>query len=268
MTMRWSKFWWADYEADPKLRSCSLAAQGMWMRLLCLMHAGEPRGHLSLNGKAPTVPQIAAMAGLRERDVAKLLPELEAAGVFSRTDEGVIYSRRMLRDEEDRERFSQYGKKGGNPSLKPSGNGGDDPDDNGGVNPPHKLQEAEAKKQEAETELPPSTASQSRSPRGSRLPDDWHPELQDVRFASDLGLNPNAVYEQFLDYWHAKAGKDACKVNWSATWRNWCRREATQRKPREPVSKTAWVYEDIERERREREDRNPPFVIDPGRLLQ
>lgn len=32
--------------------------------------------------------------------------------------------------------------------------------------------------------------------------------------------------EQFANYWMAKAGKDATKVNWLATWRNWIARAA------------------------------------------
>ena len=28
----------------------------------------------------------------------------------------------------------------------------------------------------------------------------------------------------FADYWHAKAGADARKLDWQATWRNWVRR--------------------------------------------
>lgn len=27
----------------------------------------------------------------------------------------------------------------------------------------------------------------------------------------------------FVDYWHAKSGRDATKLDWQATWRNWCR---------------------------------------------
>ena len=28
---------------------------------------------------------------------------------------------------------------------------------------------------------------------------------------------------KFADHWHAKAGKDAAKLDWEATWRTWCR---------------------------------------------
>ena len=32
--------------------------------------------------------------------------------------------------------------------------------------------------------------------------------------------------DRFRDYWIAKPGRDAVKVDWLATWRNWVRREA------------------------------------------
>ena len=41
--------------------------------------------------------------------------------------------------------------------------------------------------------------------------------------------------DAFIDYWHAKAGKDACKLDWAGTWRNWARnsrRQPSQAKPR------------------------------------
>ena len=40
---------------------------------------------------------------------------------------------------------------------------------------------------------------------------------------------------KFADFWHAKAGKDAAKLDWCATWRNWCR-NATPSKATLPVT--------------------------------
>lgn len=62
--------------------------------------------------------------------------------------------------------------------------------------------------------------------RGTRLPPDWQPNLDDRAYAEGLGLDATRIAEAFRDYWHAKAGKDAVKLDWSATWRGWCRREA------------------------------------------
>jgi hypothetical protein len=95
---RWIKFWPQDWQRDPALRACSLAARGLWMELLCIAHESQPYGHVTLNGRAMTEVEIASIAGRPRREILPLIAELERAGVFSRTPEGVIYSRRLVRD--------------------------------------------------------------------------------------------------------------------------------------------------------------------------
>ncbi|MCQ8240545.1 hypothetical protein [Rhizosaccharibacter radicis] len=76
----------------------------------------------------------------------------------------------------------------------------------------------------------PSVAPQARqAPTGSRLSPDWRPSPEERAFAVGLGLDADAVAEGFRDHWVAKAGKDARKADWTATWRNWCRTEAGRR---------------------------------------
>ncbi|MCZ2158705.1 YdaU family protein [Bartonella sp. 220] len=63
------------------------------------------------------------------------------------------------------------------------------------------------------------------TPKGQRLPTDWQ---ADISAAISEGLSEEQARWQekkFRDYWHAKSGKDALKVDWQATWRNWFRRE-------------------------------------------
>jgi uncharacterized protein YdaU (DUF1376 family) len=60
--------------------------------------------------------------------------------------------------------------------------------------------------------------------RGTRLSEAWRPSAEDVAFASGLGLDPGAVADEFADYWRAVAGGKGVKLDWDATWRNWCRR--------------------------------------------
>ncbi|MFA6134710.1 MAG: hypothetical protein WC869_11910 [Phycisphaerae bacterium] len=93
------KWYPADWRSDPSLRMCGFAARGLWADLLALMHEAEPYGCLLVNGKPPSPAQLAAMLGGTARQVETLMAELEAAGVFSRDDEGVVYSRRMVRDQ-------------------------------------------------------------------------------------------------------------------------------------------------------------------------
>jgi 5-methylcytosine-specific restriction endonuclease McrA len=114
---RWLKFWPQDWQRDPALRSCGVAARGLWIDMICLMVEGEPYGHLTIAGKPPTMRQIAMLTGSSEKEVTKLIGEMEDYGVFSRTEGGTIYSRRMVRDWEYEMKHKTWGKSGGNPDL-------------------------------------------------------------------------------------------------------------------------------------------------------
>ena len=97
MSDPWFKFFPTDWRADPSLRMCSLAARGLWIEMIGLMHEAVPYGHLLMSGNSPTDSQLALLAGAPSDQIPDLIGELEAAGVFSRTTKGVIYSRRMTR---------------------------------------------------------------------------------------------------------------------------------------------------------------------------
>lgn len=94
----WMKFYPTDWQADVALRSCSLAARGLWLEMLCIMHNSERYGHLLVNGKVPNDNAIAIICGIPADQLPDLLGELEEVGVFSRSSNGVIYSRRMVAD--------------------------------------------------------------------------------------------------------------------------------------------------------------------------
>lgn len=118
MRYPWFKFYPSDWRAEPSLRMVSLEARGLWIECLCLMHEAEPYGHLMVRGVPLEVGPLAAIVGVPEQVVRACLHELEEAGVLSRNKEGVIVSRRMVRDAKKRERDKNNGKKGGNPLLK------------------------------------------------------------------------------------------------------------------------------------------------------
>lgn len=235
---RWSKFWWADYEGDDALRVVSLAAQGLWMRMLCAMHKGTPYGHLTINGKQPTTRQIALMASTTEREAAKLITELEEAGVFSRADDGTIFNRRMVRDKAVSEKAREDGKRGGNPALKPEPTGGVNPPDKGGAYTLEAEAEAEA---EERTPLSGGSASPSAPPprpaNGCRLAPDWQPDEPGYE-----GATP-ATLARFRDHWLAQPGAKGRKADWQATWRNWCRRDAEDRNRAPPVRSSQMTVE-------------------------
>ena len=103
------QFYPADWLRDPGLRSCSLGARGLWIDMLAFMHEAEPYGHLRLNGHDIGPDSLARMVGANLKEVRRYLDELETAGVFSRTETGTSYSRRMVRDEELREKRAAGG---------------------------------------------------------------------------------------------------------------------------------------------------------------
>jgi hypothetical protein len=109
-----------DWLSDEKLRLCSLAARGLWMDLLSLMHKGDRRGFLQqANGSPYTPEQIARCAGCSLVEAAHLLQELLTTGTATADEHGVIYNRRMVRDERKRRLCSEAGRKGGgNPTFK------------------------------------------------------------------------------------------------------------------------------------------------------
>lgn len=90
--------WLRDHVAG-----CSLTAQGLWLRMMIVMHDCERYGYLSLNGSPIPPDAIARKCGCDSLvQYETLLAELDLAGVPSRTDSGVIYSRRMVRDAKKR----------------------------------------------------------------------------------------------------------------------------------------------------------------------
>lgn len=62
--------------------------------------------------------------------------------------------------------------------------------------------------------------------RASRIPDDF--ELTDERreVAEAEQVPAERTFASFCDHWRSAGGQKARKVDWDATWRNWCRREA------------------------------------------
>lgn len=87
------------------------------MDMLCFMHEGSPYGHLKVANKVILPSNLAQMVGLTLEQVECSLKELKDAGVFDETEEGVIFSRRMIRDENIRNARALGGKLGGNPAL-------------------------------------------------------------------------------------------------------------------------------------------------------
>jgi hypothetical protein len=110
-------FYPSDWRSDAALQACKIESRGIWHELLCVMHECVPYGHLIVNGVAPTDSQAARMIGVELNKYKSCISELRAAGVPSWNDAGIMYSRRMVRDERIRTLRADAGSKGGNPAL-------------------------------------------------------------------------------------------------------------------------------------------------------
>lgn len=76
---------------------------------------------------------------------------------------------------------------------------------------------------------PSSVPLEVRSPKGSpkigkRIAEDYYPTETTLQQCRLLGhSSPQDLVPAFIDYWIAKTGQSASKLNWDATFRNWVR---------------------------------------------
>ena len=98
--------------------------------MLCFMHENVRRGYFQIADKPVSAEQAARMTGCSTDEATRLLRELTDSGVCSCTDSGLLFSRRMVRDERKRLLCAEAGKRGGNPTLIRGPKGGSKGDAN------------------------------------------------------------------------------------------------------------------------------------------
>jgi hypothetical protein len=192
------QFYPADWRKDAALQSCSLAAQGMWINAVCVAHECEPYGHLTINGQAMTAAQLGRLVGASAKEAQALIDELLAAGVASRTAVGAIFSRRMVRDEDIRNRRAEGGKAGSEHGAKGGEHGskGGRPSGGRGVSKPPS-EPPSGPLVEPPIKPPPSSSSSSSSspsgkkppvPAGTAPPVDRPPDVADEHWQAWLAV--------------------------------------------------------------------------------
>lgn len=218
-----STLWYfGDWLSASDLHSCSLAAKGLWIELLAVagQNKGRDYGVVLVGGQIPSVEEIARLVAAAPDEVKNLLDELERRHVFSRDRYGAIYNRRMVRAEKNR----KNGKLGGNPKLLKNNKtassvqlGSETPNGKG-----------KGKEENLSMSDSPKKNTGNARARATLLPPDWKPTATDLAFAATLLADERVSGEvdKFGDYWRARGDGGALKRDWSATWRNWCRKAA------------------------------------------
>lgn len=110
-------FFPGDWLGNAKLKLCSPAAKGIWIDTLCLMFDCEPRGVLMIAGRPWSDKELASALGGQVDATMACIHELLKHGVLKRLPSGALYSSRMVRDFELRQKRQEAGKMGGNPVL-------------------------------------------------------------------------------------------------------------------------------------------------------
>jgi hypothetical protein len=110
-------FWFftGDWLKDPELRFCSIFARGLLVDLLCICFEAKHQGRFCRPDGSPRSDEeiVAAVSGGDLQAKLQALRELESSGVLSRGEDGVLYSRRMVRLANLQANRKQSGSKGG-----------------------------------------------------------------------------------------------------------------------------------------------------------
>jgi len=101
------QFYVKDYLTDTNLMACSDAAQGIWMRILCLMWLADDRGKLP-----DDIHYLSRVLGRTPDYLTALLDELCLSKTFSREGKYIV-NRRMLRQANLKQTRQKVGKLGG-----------------------------------------------------------------------------------------------------------------------------------------------------------
>lgn len=119
----------------------------------------------------------------------------------------------------------------GKGSVDPSGNPLGTPSGKGSVKGSEKGCPTPAPAPNTSTPAPKESgepSSPAPSSKARRLSPNWEPKAATREFMNNRHpeIDQEHELEKFRDYWTAKSGKDATKLDWDATYRNWIRRAA------------------------------------------
>lgn len=215
MSFAYLPWYTGDYLRDT--RGLSMAGHGCY--LLLLAFCWDTKGPLPIDEE-----QIATICGARSQEERITMQRILAA-FFVKMDDG-HYNRRIQIEIERSENISRVrsdaGRKGYQAKAKqlPSKSqaSASNPTPTPTLSPPPGLGTVGENKQRGAR----TAESGTRLPANWSLPDDWQ------AWAVSIGCDPQRAVRislDFRDYWLGKAGKDARKVDWRATWQKWLRKE-------------------------------------------
>lgn len=97
MAKKANHFWIEPDELSRKgIDFCSLEAQGLWLKVMRLLHASDRYGYLSRDGKAVSDEQAARRCGLDVQTWLSLVTELTDFDLLKRSNDGILFSPELI----------------------------------------------------------------------------------------------------------------------------------------------------------------------------
>jgi hypothetical protein len=216
--------------SHPKAMAAGLAPMGLWLIAGSWSNANLTDGFVPdymlprfADGTSEHAEKLVAV-GLWRR--AKGGYRFHDWHEYQPTRESRIQEREKWRDKKAKQRAG-YNEKQSSPSSKAVVSPGDNEGDSLGDSPGDSSGESRLSRSQSRSrennQQPPVVGG---AKRATRIPDNWTPSNDLVAWAQETCPNVDGRYEtqQFVDYWRAKSGKDATKLDWDLTFQTWFRR--------------------------------------------
>lgn len=111
------QFYPGDWQRDPGVQALDYESRGIWFEILLIMFDSEQRGKLVLNGQKMPEEALAQLLKLDQAKLKQTLSKLVSYGVAKvEQNTGILYNRRLLKDEQFRTMRAEAGKIGGKQS--------------------------------------------------------------------------------------------------------------------------------------------------------
>lgn len=198
-----------DWRKDPGVQALDYYDRGVWRELLDVMHESPERGRLVFPTGAPMPDSaIARLLGITEAEWKQIRSRLLSHGVASEDEDGVLYNRRMVRDEHLRHVRAEAGRKGGKASK------------------PQSKRESKTETKRGSSSSSSASAEEkqekkSKQNRSTGYPAGWAPNDGHRTMAAELGVDLSAEAANFEDHHRAKG---STFKDWDRAFNTWLRK--------------------------------------------
>jgi hypothetical protein len=187
---------YAEAVDDEKLRLLAFEDRWHFVALLCLKALG------TLDSDAPFLERrVALKLGLQLPQLDELKRRLSEIGLIDDKWQPIAWEKRQFKSDHD------------------------------AADRKRKQRERDSHNDVTTSDCDSPTLDQNRSEqnradkRATRLPDDFSLTTERRAMAEAERLPADRTFAKFCDYWKGVSGARGRKLDWDATWRNWCRND-------------------------------------------